>query len=271
MGFKVAFKVVIPARFASTRLPGKPLLDLGGEPMVVRVAQRALAAGADEVWVATDHAEVLAAVKARGIAALLTRADHVSGTERLAEVVDRLGWDDETIVVNVQGDEPLIDPALIAQTAHQLAASGADIATVAHPLAEPADFFNPNIVKVVCSAAGDALYFSRAPIPYARDHFAREGGGETLPAGMPAYRHIGLYAYRARFLRHYAQLAPSPLEGIEALEQLRALWHGYRISVAIADELPAAGVDTPEDAERVRRLFLAAVATETPGEKAAEV
>lgn len=255
MADSLRFKVVVPARYASTRLPGKPLIDLGGEPMVVRVARRAQAAGADEVWVATDHAEVLAVAEANGIRAVLTREDHASGTDRLAEVVERHGWDDDTIVVNVQGDEPLIDPALIARTARQLAESGAEIATVAHPLAEAAEFFNPNIVKVVRTEAGDALYFSRAPIPYARDHFAREGGGETLPAGLPAFRHIGLYAYRARFLRRYANLAPSPLEGYEALEQLRALWHGYRISVAIADELPAPGVDTAEDAERVRRLL----------------
>jgi 3-deoxy-manno-octulosonate cytidylyltransferase (CMP-KDO synthetase) len=249
------FKVVIPARYASTRLPAKPLLDLGGKPMVARVAERALLSGADEVWVATDHAEVLAAAELHGLSVLLTRADHPSGTDRLAEVVEARGWDDDTIVVNVQGDEPLIDPALIAQTARQLAGSGADIATVAHPIDDAADFFNPNIVKVVCSAAGDALYFSRAPIPYARDHFAREAGGETLPAGMPAYRHVGLYAYRVSFLRAYAKLAPSPVEGFEALEQLRALWHGFRISVAIADHLPAAGVDTPEDAERVQKWF----------------
>lgn len=249
------FKVVIPARYASTRLPAKPLLDLGGKPMVVRVAERALLSGADEVWVATDHAQVQAAAEQHGLSVLLTRADHPTGTDRLAEVVALRGWDDDTVVVNVQGDEPLIDPGLIAQTARQLADSGADIATVAHPIGDAADFFNPNIVKVVCTAAGDALYFSRAPIPYARDHFAREAGGETLPEGMPACRHVGLYAYRARFLRAYTRLAPSPLEGFEALEQLRALWHGFRISVAIADHLPAAGVDTPEDAERMQKWF----------------
>ena len=249
------FKVVVPARYASTRLPAKPLLDLGGKPMVARVAERALLSGAEEVWVATDHPEVQAAAELHGLSVLLTRVDHPSGTDRLAEVVELRGWGDDTIIVNVQGDEPLIDPALIAQTARQLAESGADIATVAHPIGDAADFFNPNIVKVVCSAAGDALYFSRAPIPYARDHFAREAGGETLPDGMPAYRHVGLYAYRASFLRAYARLAPSPLEGFEALEQLRALWHGYRISVAIADHLPAAGVDTPEDAVRMQKWF----------------
>lgn len=251
----LSFKVVVPARYASTRLPAKPLLDLGGKPMVARVVERALLSGAEEVWVATDHAAIQAAAEQHGLSVLLTRVDHSSGTDRLAEVVELRGWDDDVIVVNVQGDEPAIDPALIAQTARQLAESGADIATVAHPIDDAADFFNPNIVKVVCTAAGDALYFSRAPIPYARDQFAQDAG--TLPPGMPAYRHIGLYAYRARFLRAYAQLAPSPLEGFEALEQLRALWHGFRISVAIADHLPIPGVDTPEDAERMRQRFMA--------------
>jgi 3-deoxy-manno-octulosonate cytidylyltransferase (CMP-KDO synthetase) len=206
------------------------------------------------VWVATDHADVCAAAERHGLSVLLTRADHPSGTDRLAEVVEKLGWSDDTIVVNVQGDEPLIDPALIAQTARQLAHSGADIATVAHAIDQAADFFNPNIVKVVCKADGDALYFSRAPIPYARDHFARSGK-ETLPVALPAYRHVGLYAYRAGFLRAYARLTPSPLEGFEALEQLRALWHGFRISAVICDHLPMPGVDTPEDAARMREWF----------------
>jgi len=249
------FKVVVPARYASTRLPAKPLLDLGGKPMVARVAERALLSGAEEVWVATDHADVLSAAKEHGLLAVMTRADHPTGTDRLAEVVEQRGWDDNTIVVNVQGDEPLIDPALIARMAHQLSESGADIATVAHPIDAVADFFNPNVVKVVCKADGDALYFSRAPIPYARDHFARGSDKETLPSGMPAYRHIGLYAYRARFLRAYARLIPSPLEAFEALEQLRALWHGFRISVLISDHLPIPGVDTPEDAARMQEWF----------------
>jgi 3-deoxy-manno-octulosonate cytidylyltransferase (CMP-KDO synthetase) len=251
----VKFKVVVPARYASTRLPGKPLLDLGGKPMVVRVVERAMQSGADEVWVATDHDEVRAAAERHGLSVLMTRSDHPTGTDRLAEVVALRAWDDADIVVNLQGDEPLIDPLLIGQTARQLASSGADIATVAHLITDAADFFNPNIVKLACKGNGDALYFSRAPIPYARDHFAQEAGGETLPPGLPAYRHIGLYAYRAGFLRAYAQLAPSPLEAFEALEQLRALWHGFRISVAIADHLPMPGVDTPEDAERMRTLF----------------
>lgn len=253
------FKAVIPARYASTRLPAKPLLDLGGKPMVVRAAERAAQAGASEVWVATDHPEVEAAARAHGVNVLMTRPDHPSGTDRIAEVVALRSWSSETIVVNVQGDEPLIDPALIAQTARQLADTGADIATVAHAIEDAADFFNPNVVKVVCRADRDALYFSRAPIPYARDHFAREAGGETLPEAFPALRHIGLYAYRASFLQAYAALVPSPLEGFEALEQLRALWHGYRITVALAETMPAAGVDTPEDAERVRRHFAKSV------------
>lgn len=249
------FKVVIPARYASTRLPGKPLLDLGGKPMVVRVAERARLSGAEEIWVATDDLAVRDAVEAHEVAALMTRSDHATGTDRLAEVVEKLGWNSDTIIVNVQGDEPLIDPALIMQTARQLAASGADIATVAHPISDPAEFFNPNVVKVVCRADGDAAYFSRAPIPYARDHFALAQGGETLPANFPAYRHVGLYAYRASFLKAFAGLTVAPTEQFEMLEQLRALWHGYRISVALIDVAPPAGVDTPEDAERMRKLF----------------
>ena len=250
------FKVVVPARYASTRLPAKPLLDLGGKPMVVRTTERAALSGAEEIWVATDHADVLAAAESHGFSALLTRADHPTGTDRLAEVVERRGWDDDTIVVNVQGDEPLIDPELIAQTARQLAQSGADIATVGHRITRAADFFTPNIVKVVCRADGDAMYFSRAPIPYARDHFSGAGGKDSLPDGMPAYWHIGLYAYRARFLRAYARLTPSPLEKIESLEQLRALWHGFRISVLISDLLPMVGVDTPEDAECMKKSYV---------------
>ena len=254
MSSTTKFKVVVPARYASTRLPAKPLLDLGGKPMVVRVAERGVLSGAEEIWVATDNADVLAAAKEHGFSAVMTRTDHPTGTDRLAEVVEQRGWGDETIVVNVQGDEPLIDPELVARTAQQLADSGADIATVGHRLVEPQDFFNPNIVKVVCKANGDAMYFSRAPIPFARDHFAREGQ-ESLPAGLPGYRHVGLYAYRARFLRAYARLEPSALEGFEALEQLRALYHGFRISVVISDHLPIPGVDTPEDAVRMQAWF----------------
>lgn len=249
----MGFKIVIPARYASSRLPAKPLLDLGGKPMVVRVAERVAAAGADEIWVATDHPEVFAVAQAHGLSVLMTREDHPSGTDRIAEVAALRGWADDTLVVNVQGDEPLIDPAVVADTAHQLAESGAAIATVAHPIHDPAEFFNPNVVKVVCGAQGDALYFSRAPIPYARDAFAQSR--EQLPVGLPALRHVGLYAYRTSFLKAYASLSPSPLEQFESLEQLRALWHGYRIRVALIDQAPAPGVDTPEDAERMRKLF----------------
>ena len=250
---QVKFKAVVPARYASTRLPAKPLLDLGGKPMVARVAERAVMSGAEEVWVATDHPDVVSAAEASGLPVLLTRADHPTGTDRLAEVVELRGWSDDTIVVNVQGDEPLIDPELVARTALQLAESGADIATVAHPIDNPADFFAPNVVKVVCKANGDAMYFSRAPIPFARDHFAKDRA--SLPADFIACRHIGLYAYRAGFLRAYARLAPSPVESFEALEQLRALWHGYRISVMVSDHLPMPGVDTPEDAARMQEWF----------------
>lgn len=253
----VDFKAVIPARYGSTRLPAKPLLDLGGKPMVARVAERALASGASEIWVATDHAEVHAAAVTHGLNVMMTRADHATGTDRLAEVVDARGWADDCLVVNVQGDEPLIDPALIAATAGQLASSGAAMATVAHPMADAAEFFNPNIVKVVCRSDGDAMYFSRAPMPWARDAFAHDR--TLLPAAFPALRHVGLYAYRVDFLRAYAALAPAPIEAFEALEQLRALWHGYRISVRIVESMPAAGVDTPEDAERMRRFFASGI------------
>jgi 3-deoxy-manno-octulosonate cytidylyltransferase (CMP-KDO synthetase) len=256
------FKVVIPARYASSRLPGKPLLDLGGKPMVVRVAEQARLSGAEEIWVATDHQGVREAVEAHEFAAVMTRADHPTGTDRLAEVVEQRGWRGDTIVVNVQGDEPLIDPALIIQTARQLALSGADIATAAHLVHDAAEFFNPHVVKVVCRANGDAAYFSRAPIPYARDHFAGNNGKSGLPDDFPGYRHVGLYAYRASFLRAFSGLSVAPTEHFESLEQLRALWHGYRISVAVVASAPAAGVDTPEDAERMRKLFDRAVNSE---------
>ena len=249
-----AFKVVVPARYASTRLPGKPLLDLGGVPMVVRVVERARQSGAEEIWVATDDERVRVAAAEHEVAVVMTHADHPTGTDRLAEVVEQRGWSNDTIVVNVQGDEPLIDPLVIAQTARQLAVSGADIATVAHPIHDPAEFFNPNVVKVVCRADGDAACFLRAPIPYARDYFAARGQ-QALPPDFPAFRHVGLYAYRAGFLRAYAGLTAAPTEQFEALEQLRALWHGYRISVTLIDAAPAPGVDTPEDADRMRKLF----------------
>ncbi len=249
-----AFRVVVPARFASTRLPGKPLADIAGRPMIVRVWERAIASGAGEVWVATDDEQVASAIVEAGGRALMTRTDHASGTERLAEVVETLGWSDEAIVVNVQGDEPLIDPQLIRAVAGSLAADAdAAMATLAHPIDDADALFNPNVVKVVCDARGHALYFSRAPIPWARDAFA--ASRDAVPAGLPVLRHVGIYAYRAGFLSRYARLDPSPIEAWEALEQLRVLWHGHRIAVRVVDEAPAAGVDTPEDLERVREAF----------------
>jgi 3-deoxy-manno-octulosonate cytidylyltransferase (CMP-KDO synthetase) len=249
----VQFRVVIPARYASTRLPGKPLVDIGGRPMVLRVLERALQAGAASVVVATDDVRVQQAVAAAGHQALMTSPAHQSGTERLVEVAETLGWPDDTLVVNVQGDEPLIDPQLIREAARQLVLhDDAVMATLAHPIHDHADFINPNVVKVVTDENGYALYFSRAPIPWPRDAFAAQG---AMPHELGALRHIGLYAYRAGFLRTYAGLASSPLERHEMLEQLRVLWHGYRISLGISPTAPAPGVDTPEDLERVRTLF----------------
>lgn len=247
------FRVVIPARYASSRLLGKPLADIGGRPMVLHVLERALQAGAESVVVATDDARVQQAVEAAGYQALMTSADHQSGTERLVEVAETLGWPDDTLVVNVQGDEPLIDPALIREAARQLVLHGdAVMATLAHPIHDHADFVNPNVVKVVADEAGYAVYFSRAPIPWPRDAFADK---QAMPHELGALRHIGLYAYRAGFLRTYASLTSSPLERYEMLEQLRVLWHGHRISLGITPIAPAPGVDTPEDLARVRALF----------------
>jgi 3-deoxy-manno-octulosonate cytidylyltransferase (CMP-KDO synthetase) len=248
------FRVVIPARYASTRLPGKPLADIAGQPMIVRVAAAAKRAQPEGVWVATDDERIAAVVRQHGFDAVMTSASHVSGTDRITEVADQLMWDDADIVVNVQGDEPLLDPALIKAVVRALYDDpDAAMATVAHPLVEAADFFNPNVVKVLCDVRGRALYFSRAPIPWDRDHFS--GTRDTLPPDLPAQRHIGLYAYRVGFLRRFGQLAVSPLECCESLEQLRALWHGYPIQVVSVEHPPAPGVDTLEDLERVRRLF----------------
>jgi 3-deoxy-manno-octulosonate cytidylyltransferase (CMP-KDO synthetase) len=252
----VKFRVVIPARFASSRLPGKPLADIGGKPMVVRVAERAAEAGAEEAIVATDDARVLEAVEAAGYRALMTSPEHASGTDRLAEVAELLDCADDDIIVNVQGDEPLIAPMLIRECALCLGShEEAAIATLAHPLFSTEEFRNPNVVKVVTDQQGYALYFSRAMIPWPRDAFAGAEPDPSFPEGLPVLRHIGLYAYRAGFLREFAGLAPAPLERFEMLEQLRALWHGYRIAVAVTPEAPGAGVDTPEDLERVRALF----------------
>jgi 3-deoxy-manno-octulosonate cytidylyltransferase (CMP-KDO synthetase) len=248
------FTVLIPARHASTRLPGKALADLAGKPMVVRVALRAQRAGADRVVIATDDERIRAAAEAHGIDACLTRADHPTGTDRLAEAARQLALADDAIVVNVQGDEPLLAPPLIRGVADLLAAHpDAAVATACHAIDDPAEAFNPNVVKVVLDASGYALYFSRATIPWARDAFAISRN--ALPPNLPLYRHYGLYAYRAGFLRRFPSLAQSPIERFEALEQLRALWHGYRIVVQVTEGSPAPGVDTAEDLERVQALF----------------
>jgi 3-deoxy-manno-octulosonate cytidylyltransferase (CMP-KDO synthetase) len=246
------FTVIIPARLASTRLPNKPLADLGGKPMVVRVAERAALSGAARIVVATDHADIAAACTAHGIDVCMTRADHPSGTDRIAEVALALGLAPKAVVVNLQGDEPLIDPGLLAACAARIA-DGVPMATCAHPISDAADVFNPNVVKVVLNGAGNALYFSRAAIPWHRDGFA--ASRDALPAGYAPLRHIGLYAYSNAFLQTYPTLAPAPNESIEALEQLRVLWHGVPIAVHITGSAPAAGVDTPDDLARVRLFY----------------
>ncbi|GAB3410781.1 3-deoxy-manno-octulosonate cytidylyltransferase [Massilia agilis] len=248
----MSFTVIIPARLASTRLPNKPLADLGGKPMVVRVAERARDSGAARVIVATDHADILAACEAHGVQACMTRADHESGSDRIAEVAAKIGLAPDAVVVNLQGDEPLIDPGLLAACAARISAD-VPMATCAHPIIDVADVFNPNVVKVVLDKAGRALYFSRATIPWHRDGFA--ASREALPPGYAPLRHIGLYAYSNAFLQAYPKLEPAPLERIEALEQLRVLWHGYPIAVHVTASAPPAGVDTPEDLARVRLQF----------------
>jgi 3-deoxy-manno-octulosonate cytidylyltransferase (CMP-KDO synthetase) len=242
------FKVVIPARFASSRLPGKPLLDIAGKPMVIQVAIQANKSQAGEVVIATDHTPITQVAEQFGFASLMTREDHLSGTDRIAEVVQKMGWPDETIVVNVQGDEPLIDPILINEVAQALAKdTQAVMATACHPIHDGAAFENPNIVKVVLNVHNQALYFSRAPIPYPRDSEFREQ--------LIAHRHIGIYAYRVGFLKQYASLPATALEKIESLEQLRVLYHGYQVAVTVTENAPASGVDTAADLEAVRQIF----------------
>jgi 3-deoxy-manno-octulosonate cytidylyltransferase (CMP-KDO synthetase) len=258
------FEVVIPARFGSSRLPGKPLIDLDGVPMVVQVARRAALSGAASVVVATDHDGIASAVGQHGFDAVMTAADHPSGTDRIAEVAARRAWPADRVVVNVQGDEPLIEPALIGQVAATLArAPDAAMATVCCPLTDAADFANPNVVKVVLDRNGYALYFSRAGIPFAREAFRADP--TRLPPGLPAFRHIGLYAYRAHFLHAYRGLGPAPMERFEALEQLRALWHGFRIAVHESPTAPPAGVDTEDDLARVRAHLESARRQRAPG------
>ena len=250
------FVVVIPARYASARLPGKPLADIAGKPMVVHVADRARESGASEVIVATDDQRIQQAVARHGHQAMMTRPDHVSGTDRIAEIASLHNWPDDLIVVNAQGDEPRMPPQLLHAVAEQLARhSDAAIATACHPLHSANEMFDTNAVKVVLDRKGYAIYFSRAPIPYARDAF--KAAASKLPPGLPAYRHLGLYAYRCSFLKIYSLLPAAAIEQFESLEQLRALWHGYRISVVITDQAPDPGVDTPEDLENMRRAFLA--------------
>jgi 3-deoxy-manno-octulosonate cytidylyltransferase (CMP-KDO synthetase) len=248
------FTVVIPARYASSRFPGKPLVDIAGKPMVVRVAERALRSGAHEVLVATDHAGIAAVVEEHGFAAVMTHRSHATGTDRIAEVAIRRRFPTRHIVVNVQGDEPLIDPRLIAQVADNLARHrDADIATACTPIRDAREFSSSTIVKVVLDNRGYALYFSRAPVPFARDAFAR--GIRALPRGLPAYRHLGIYAYRCAFLRRFVRLPGAAIERYEALEQLRAVANGYRISVAVTGRAPHPGIDTPRDLRRLRRLI----------------
>ncbi len=247
------FTILIPARLASTRLPNKPLADLGGVPMVVRVAQRVSSGGAgatkSRVVVACDHEKVVSACRAYAVEAILTRPEHVSGSDRLAEACDLLDLPDDELVINVQGDEPLIDPALVDAVAALLVQRPeASMSTAAHPIKNLSDFNNPNVVKLVLDRRAMALYFSRAPIPLWRD------ASTALPS-PPPLRHIGIYGYRAGFLRQFPRMAPAPLEVTEALEQLRALWHGHRIAVHVTTHAPPGGVDTPQDLERVRRIF----------------
>ena len=250
------FTVLIPARLASTRLPNKPLADIGGKPMIVRVAARAERSGAAQVVVAADAPEILAACAAHGVRAIPTRADHASGSDRLAEACATLGLDGADVVVNVQGDEPLIDPGLIDAVAALLSnQSLAPMGTAANAIESVEDFVNPNVVKLLTDAQGLALTFSRAPLPWWRDGFA--GGITALPPQPAPLRHIGIYSYRAAFLRAFARLAPAPLEQCEALEQLRALWHGHRIAVHVTAQPPGPGVDTPEDLARARTRFAA--------------
>ena len=247
------FVVLIPARMSSSRLPRKALADIHGKPMVVRAAEQAAKSRAGRVVVATDHEEIFAACQAHNIEVVMTGEYHESGTTRLAEAAQLLGLSADTVVVNVQGDEPLIDPKLVDQTAAVLVENGAPMATAAHEIHDFDEFMNPNVVKVVLCRQGRALYFSRAPIAYPRD--SMRAGERTLPQAAAPLRHIGIYAYRAGFLNEYAQMSASPLENIESLEQLRVLWHGHPIAVEIVAQAPAAGVDTQEDLERVRAIF----------------
>lgn len=253
------FRVVIPARFASTRLPGKPLAMIAGRPMIQWVWERAQQSGATEVWVATDHEGIAATCRGFGARVCMTAEGHASGTDRIAEVAERLGWAEEAIVVNVQGDEPLLPPALVRQVAELLVLHPeAEIGTLGTPVHSLEEYLDPNVVKLVVRADGAALYFSRAPVPWHRDGAPAGLGSQQLWTG--AMRHLGLYSYRVGALRRLAASAPCRLEETERLEQLRALWMGLRIQAAAAREVPPAGIDTPADLERVNRIL-----AESPG------
>ncbi len=249
------FVVLIPARLDSSRLPGKALADIHGKPMVVRVAEQAAKSEAARVVVATDHPDIQTACQAHGVEVVMTSSQHESGTTRLAEAANTLKLQQHLIVVNVQGDEPLIDPELINRTAEVLVENNVQMATAAHELHDFDEFMNPNVVKVILDKNRNAIYFSRAPIPYPRD--VMRARKRELPSETAVLRHIGIYAYRAGFLQRYSEMDVSPLETIESLEQLRVLWHGYPIAVEITQEAPAAGVDTQEDLDRVRVAFKA--------------
>lgn len=254
MSESIAFTAIVPARFASTRFPGKPLIDLGGKPMVVCVAEQAAKSGATQVVVATDDERIAQVCRTHRVAVQMTRGDHATGTDRLSEVVAALALSDDAIVVNVQGDEPLIPPSVITQAAQHLAASsGAAIATLVHPIHDISDAMSPNVVKCVLNERGEAMYFSRAPIPYDRDGWRQNMSG--IQSNLPIFRHIGLYAYTAKFLKAFPHLSVPAIEQFESLEQLRALAHGYRIAVLVVDEPLPPGIDTPEDYERLKARF----------------
>ncbi len=256
------FKAVIPARYASMRLPGKPLLDIAGKPMVVRVAEQALKSQANEVLVATDHPDIEQACLAHGLDVVMTRSDWPTGTDRIAEVAGIKGWGPDTVVVNVQGDEPLIDPELINLVAKALLEGEQDIATCGHAIHSWEEFKNPNVVKIALRQDQEALYFSRAPIPYPRDQFGSAGQTESTSDQPLGIRHIGLYAYTTHFLKQYQTLPPAHIEVVESLEQLRALANGFRIKVCMIQKAPLPGVDTATDLEKVRALFNSGISRE---------
>ncbi len=253
----MAYTVVIPARYGSTRLPGKPLLDIAGKPMLQRVWEQARRSAAREVVIATDDERIMAVAEGFGARVCMTSPDHPSGTDRLHEVAAYFGWGDEQIVVNVQGDEPMMPPGVIDQVAHNLAAhTQAGIATLCEGIVDIAELLDPNAVKVVCDRRGMALYFSRAAIPWPREHF--RSGRDAMPTHGNWYRHIGIYAYRTAFLHQYVTWQPAPLEQLEQLEQLRALYNGVGIHVATAAEAVPPGVDTQADLDAVRARFAGA-------------